>query len=190
MPKSVDSGKLSVSKAVVWWMPVQAAMVIAEEVMAGHYRHTQRSPILMRGSLLIVTLFGGLFMIGEGAALRSGDYLDWFSFCSKLLLLAVIVGPGWLCKSLTVEVSGTEIRWYFGPGLWDYRIALSDIEGVGIVRNTWLNGFGIRMRPGWRLYNVSGLDAVELRLKTGDIRCIGTDDPQGLAAALKSSGPA
>jgi hypothetical protein len=46
------------------------------------------------------------------------------------------------------------------------------------------------MVPGRRLYNVSGLDAVELRLKTGDIRRIGTDDPQGLAAALKSSGPA
>jgi hypothetical protein len=26
------------------------------------------------------------------------------------------------------------------------------------------------MGPGFRLYNVSGLDAVELRLKTGDIR--------------------
>jgi hypothetical protein len=61
-------------------------------------------------------------------------------------------------------VSGTEICWYFGPGLWHYRVALSDIEGVRIVRNTWLNGFGIRVRPGWRLYNVSGLDAVELRL--------------------------
>jgi hypothetical protein len=28
LPKSVDSGKLSVNKAVVWWMPVQAALVI------------------------------------------------------------------------------------------------------------------------------------------------------------------
>jgi hypothetical protein len=54
----------------------------------------------------------------------------------------------------------------------------------------WLNGFGIRVRPGWRLYNVSGLDAVELRLKTGDIRRIGTDDPRGLAAALKRLGAA
>ena len=96
----------------------------------------------------------------------------------------------WLFSSLTVEVSGTEICWYFGPGLWHYRVALSDIEGVRIVRNTWLNGFGIRVRPGWRLYNVSGLDAVELRLKTGDIRRIGTDDPRGLAAALKRFGAA
>jgi len=54
------------------------------------------------------------------------------------------------------------------------------------VRNAWWNGFGIRMRRGFRLYNVSGLDAVELRLKSGDIRRIGTDDAQGLAAALKA----
>jgi len=43
-------------------------------------------------------------------------------------------------------------------------------------------------RPGWRLYSVSGLDAVELHLKNGDIRRIGTDDPKGLAAALNASG--
>jgi hypothetical protein len=49
-----------------------------------------------------------------------------------------------------------------------------------------LNGFGIRMRPGFRLYNVSGLDAVELRLKSGDVRRIGTDDAAGLAAALQN----
>jgi hypothetical protein len=42
------------------------------------------------------------------------------------------------------------------------------------------------MRPSFRLYNVSGLDAVELRLKTGDIRRIGSDDAPGLAAALKA----
>ncbi|HEY7842950.1 MAG TPA: hypothetical protein VID30_04620 [Bradyrhizobium sp.] len=36
------------------------------------------------------------------------------------------------------------------------------------------------------LYNVSGLDAVELRLKSNEVRRIGTDDPQGLAEALRS----
>jgi len=34
---------------------------------------------------------------------------------------------------------------------------------------------------------VSGLDAVELRLKSGEVQRIGTDDPQGLAAALKAA---
>lgn len=42
------------------------------------------------------------------------------------------------------------------------------------------------MAFGGRLYNVSGLDAVELRLKSGEVRRIGTDDPQGLSAVLQS----
>jgi hypothetical protein len=42
------------------------------------------------------------------------------------------------------------------------------------------------MRPGFRLYNVSGLDAVELRLKSGGVRRIGTNDPDGLSASLNS----
>jgi hypothetical protein len=48
---------------------------------------------------------------------------------------------------------------------------------------------GHQAGPGFRLYNVSGLDAVELRLKSGDIRRIGTDDPQALADALKAHAP-
>jgi hypothetical protein len=83
-------------------------------------------------------------------------------------------------------VSEEELCWHFGPGLWRYRLARGDIAGVTVVRNTWWNGFGVRMRPGFRLYNVSGFDAIELRLKSGEIRRVGTDDAQGLAAALKS----
>jgi hypothetical protein len=151
--------------------------------MAGHYHHTQRGTLMLT-TLSLAALLTGLPGI-LAMTLRSGHW-PWLMFAPS----AFCCGLAWLFASLTVEVSGSEIRWYFGPGLWDYRVALSNIEGVRIARNTWLNGFGIRMRPGWRLYNVSGLDAVELRLKTGDIRRIGTDDPQGLAAALKSSGPA
>jgi hypothetical protein len=88
------------------------------------------------------------------------------------------------CRAVLI-VDGRELRWHFGPGLLSYRIALEDIEAVAVVRNHWWNGFGIRMRPGFRLYNVSGLDAVELHLRSNDIRRIGTDDPRGLAGALK-----
>lgn len=80
-------------------------------------------------------------------------------------------------------------RWHFGPGFWIYRLAPDDIETVAVVRNRWWNGFGIRMRPGFRLHSVSGLDAVELHLRSSDIRRIGTDDPQGLAGALQSPVP-
>ena len=145
--------------------------------MVGHYHHTQS------GTLMLVTLSLSALVVGlVGILAVRSERWAWLPFVVCALLFAC----AWIFSSLTVDVSGSEVRWYFGPGLWDYRIALSDIENVRIVRNYWLNGFGIRMRPGWRLYNVSGLDAVELHLKNGDIRRIGTDDPEGLAAALKS----
>jgi hypothetical protein len=45
-------------------------------------------------------------------------------------------------------------------------------------------GWGIRLTPrGW-LFNVSGLDAVELTMTTGKHYRIGTYDPMGLARAI------
>jgi len=99
----------------------------------------------------------------------------------------VLLVVAYLFSSLTVEIVDNGLRWHFGPGFWSYRLALRDIEGIAAVRNRWLNGFGIRTRPGFRLYNVSGLDAVELRLRSNEIRRIGTDDPKGLAEALMAA---
>jgi hypothetical protein len=138
------------------------------------YHHTQRGL-----AILLVCLTGALLL----AALmwRTGALLP------LLVSLIIVLAVATIFSSLTVEMSGNELRWYFGPGLWTHRLALDEIQTVEIVRNRWISGFGIRMRPGFRLYNVSGLDAVELKLKSGEIRRIGTDDPQGLAAALKSA---
>ena len=40
-----------------------------------------------------------------------------------------------------------------------------------------------KIRNGW-MYNVWGLDAVQLELQSGKSFRIGTDDPDGLVAAL------
>ena len=63
----------------------------------------------------------------------------------------------------------------------------TQVGTVTVVRNRWWNGFRIRTAPRFTLYNVSGLDAVELKLKSGEVRRIGTGDPEGLAAALQSA---
>ena len=140
--------------------------------MAVPYRHTQP------GTVMIIAFL-------RGATQVSVDAL--YSRLWPLWALAVaLVVLAWLFSSLTVEVSEGQVRWYFGPGIWKYRVALADVDSIDIVRNKWWNGFGIRTRPGFRLYNVSGLDAVELRLKSGDVRRIGTNDPQGLVSAMRS----
>jgi hypothetical protein len=128
------------------------------------YRHTQRGTF----TLIVCLLFAAIDAL---IAWRSGQW-------SPVVVLIV-----------TLEVGDNELRWHFGPGLWTYRLPLDEIKEVAVVKNHWWNGFGIRMGPGFRLYNVSGLDAVELRLKSDEVRRIGTDDPQGLANVLQSQAP-
>ena len=137
------------------------------------YRHTQRGI-----AILVVCLAIGA--LGAAIIRQTGQM-------SMIPMLIVVIAVAAVFHSLTVEVSDSELRWHFGPGFWTYRLALDEIRNVAVVRNHWWNGFGIRIASGFRLYNVSGLDAVELVLKSGDIRRIGTDDPQGLAAALTSA---
>lgn len=52
------------------------------------------------------------------------------------------------------------------------------------MRNKWWYGWGIRLTPhGW-LYNVSGLDAVELHLTGGRKVRLGTAEPAQLSRAI------
>ncbi len=142
--------------------------------MSIHYEHTQRGTLMIVTVLIIAVVLAAFAYSSTGSA-------RWTS--SAVALGMVILA--WLFSSLTVIVDDNEVRWYFGPGAWSYRMALSDIAAARVVRNSWVNGFGIRMGPGFRLYNVSGLDAVELELKNGEVRRIGTDDAPALAAALR-----
>jgi hypothetical protein len=136
------------------------------------YRHTQLGTVILVVCLVIAVL--GATMMWQKAEMP------------MILMLAILGAVVAFFHSLTVEIGDNELRWHFGPGLWTYRLPLDQIQSVAPVHNHWWNGFGIRIAPGFTLYNVSGLDAVELKLKSGGVKRIGTDDPQGLAAALSS----
>ena len=136
------------------------------------YHHTQRGTFIVTICLVLAALSAGLGL--------------WLAAWGAAIGVIVPLACAYLFSSLTVTVDGNELRWSFGPGFWTNRLLLDEINSIAIVRNHWWNGFGIRMRPGFRLYNVSGFDAVELRLKSGEVRRIGTDDPRGLGAALNS----
>lgn len=84
-----------------------------------------------------------------------------------VLVLTVLAMAMVLFATLTTVVEGGELEVRFGPGLIRRRIKLHDIRSVQVVRNPWYCGWGIRwIGRGW-LWNVSGLQAVELELHDG-----------------------
>ena len=100
----------------------------------------------------------------------------------------MVAGATALFSTLTVRVTGEELCFYFGPGFWTRRFAIDDIEHVQVVRNSALYGWGIRYtHHGW-LYNVSGLQAVEITIRGEEQLRIGTDEPEQLKNAIERAG--
>ena len=107
-----------------------------------------------------------------------------FSLYGLVFILIVLT---WLFGSLTVEIDSEQLRHYFGPGFWNKTYLLREIESVKQVRNSWIYGWGIRLTPhGW-LYNVSGLAAVEITLRSGRKFRIGSDDTSNLVSSFAAS---
>jgi len=135
------------------------------------YRHTQV------GWTIIVTMDLSIVMI---IVLLAFTEFSWIP-----VIVALILGLAtFLFASLTVEIDEEFLTVRFGPGLVRKTIPLRLIMVYQPVRNHWYHGWGIRKVPhGW-MYNVSGLDAVELRLQDGSAFRVGTNDPQGLIRAI------
>jgi hypothetical protein len=154
--------------------------------MAVEYRHTQPATAILVGIGLTMVLILALFAwIGI-----SVPTARWPLTLVAIATFAFFALLAWLFSSMTVVVTDEEVRWHFGPGL-HWRIARADIAGVSIARHSWLAGYGIRwFGPDRWVYAVSGPDTVELRLKQGGWRRLGTDDPQGLLRALTAAAPA
>jgi hypothetical protein len=101
-----------------------------------------------------------------------------------LPIVAVIGGAGWVFSSLTIEVTETELTWFFSSGVWRERIKRDEIVSAIAARDKWWWGWGVHRTPrGW-LYNVAGLDAVEIALRDGRTLRLGIDQPAALIKAL------
>lgn len=142
--------------------------------MAERYKHTQVGYVTTGG------LIAGAVLVGVILADTSLN--------SILIGVLVIIGIFIIMfSSLTVIIRGDylEVRFGFGPIRKRYK--LNEIESAQAVRNKWYYFWGIRLTPyGW-LYTVSGLHAVEIKLKTGKTFRIGTDNPQELEEAIQQA---
>ncbi len=102
-------------------------------------------------------------------------------------VLAIMVILLFLFYSLTVTIDRHELRCFFGPGLIHRRFGLAEIVAAVPVRNRWYYGWGIRLTPSGWMFNVSGLDAVELELVSGTRFRIGTNEPDELVRAIEQA---
>ncbi len=138
------------------------------------YRHTQF------GKVIVVTTAAIIPLAALPAWLAGIATAAWLILGSMVVVLA-------LFASLTVEIDAEHLRIRFGIGLIRKRFPLDQIDTCRPVTNPWIYGWGIRLTPhGW-LYNVSGQEAVELKMKSGKTCRIGTDEPEVLIAALQEA---
>ncbi len=87
---------------------------------------------------------------------------------------------------LTVEIRDGFLRFWFGIGLFWKTIPLEQIAYCRLYDGI-IFGWGIHVGPGGWLYNVSGMKAVTVVLKSGKKMFIGTDEPQQLIEAVNSA---
>lgn len=135
------------------------------------YQHTQ-SGTLMIGMSLVAAGFVFYYLLNGGPS--------WL-----WIVLGLLAAVGVVFSSLTVTIDAEQVTAAFAPGWPRVRVSLAEIAEVRAVRNPWYYGWGIRLTPHGTLYNVSGLDAVEIRKKSGKAVRVGTDEPEQLHRALQ-----
>jgi len=126
--------------------------------------------------LMVVILLGVIFSIEDpGVAPVLG------------IIIGVLMGAELLFMSLRVAVDASCVKLSFGVGLIRRRIPMERIELATPVRNSWWYGLGIRLTPhGW-MWNIQGLDAVELTYTNGRRFRIGTAEPEELSSAINAA---
>ena len=89
--------------------------------MQASYRHRQVSLPTVLSFVAMTAVFAVPFFF-------AGLHPVLFAVLAPIFALVALVH--WLVYSMTVEVSEQELRWYFGPGFWRKRIALSEIAPI------------------------------------------------------------
>lgn len=137
------------------------------------YDHTQQ------GTLIIGAVSAAILVILIATYLSG---IVWVTIL-VVVILAVVLS---IMSTLTVRVDKEALRIRFGPvGLVRKQWPVREIVSVSAVKNPWYYGYGLRITPFGPLYNVSGPDAVEVRLASGKVFRIGTDEPEALKRAIE-----
>ena len=142
-----------------------------------NYKHTQFGTLMVILFALVIPPTLALLILAPETRLITGP------------VLAVLVVVALLFCTLTIEVTADTIVAAFSLGVISKTIRVTDIKDARLVRNKWWYGWGVRFVPGGWMFNVSGLDAVELEIDGAWNFRIGTDEPERLLAAIQDARP-
>ena len=147
------------------------------------YKHTQIGYLMLIITLVVLVFFAWLQITAraEPPSYNSGTN---FAVTAIMALILFILAS---CTALSVSIDEKYLRIKFGYGIFRKKFAVNEITSVTRVKNHWYYGWGIRLWfwPRMWIFNVSGFDAVEIRMKNGKIYRIGTDEPEKLETAIK-----
>lgn len=138
-----------------------------------NYKHTQI------GYLVIFALLGTTLLFGTILIQEDLNYPILVFMILILLLLSSFV-------TLRVTLDEKYLKIKFGYGIYRKSFLLQEIISARTVKNHWYYGWGIRVWfwPYMLIYNISGFDAVEIKMKNNKIYRIGTDEPRKLESAI------
>ena len=171
--ESRGSASIETIKALASVFEVDSATLCWRDGGYQVYKHKQwgiavflTMPILVAGALLL------------------DHHIPSFPTIALGILFGIFTIVTFMFSSMTVEVNESEVSWFFGPGVFKNSMMLEEIGECSKVRNSFWLGFGIHsFGTGW-IYNVSGLLAVEIELKSGSMIRLGSDQPKYLMQAI------
>lgn len=146
------------------------------------YKHTQISYMMLAVTLAVLVLFAWIQITARAEA-PSYDSGTNFAVTAIMALIIFILAS---FVSLKVTIDEKYLLIKFGYGIYKKSFLLNDIVSAKTVRNHWYYGWGIRVWfwPKMWIYNVSGFDAVEMKLKNGKTYRIGTNEAKKLDQAI------
>lgn len=158
--------------------------------MTAVYEHTQKGHKAIVFGLLLIIFAGSAacFILLDIVPMRTASEVVYYWIVAAAWLLngAFLIWLMLITSALTVVIEDGFIRIRFGGGAWRKKFGLEQIMRAEAVRNKWSFGWGIHYTGSAWLYNVSGLDAVEITMQNGGKRRIGTDEPEKLTEAINS----
>jgi len=141
------------------------------------FKETQKYIVLMVAAVLSTVFFGVFCVIQIGFGKPVGNHPA--PDALLIVFFAVSVGTIFLAwyQKLIVTITEEEIQISFGILTSNKVIKISDIKNISTrkynaMKEFW--GWGVRFKDNTTCFTVSGSDAVEIELKSGEKLLVGT----------------